>query len=137
MKTYEESLAFIKEVAAENGMRNANSATLEQLSNFLNRLESVLKIVKQSKPKAGQFTQDVRKHRKNQKIHFKRRFLERVGYISTDEKYDELCDLVKRDGKFLSKREGSDQSTFLVNYNGLNLKVVYNAYKNILITVLS
>ena len=76
-------------------------------------------------------------HRDNQKFHFQSRFYERVGYILSDVKYDELCNVIRTDGKFLYKREEANQSVFAVNFEGINIKVVYDPFKNILITVLS
>ena len=132
----EESLKFIHEVASENGMLNVEKATLGQIYSFLDSLSQYKpKPVKDSIPKVLSKSEKA-KLKKSQKIHFKRRFLERVGYILTDEKYKILCDLVKKEGQFVSKHEGADQSIFTVMFERNRLKVVYNCFTNTLITVL-
>jgi len=132
----QESLKFVQSVASENGMLNVEKATLGQIYSFLDSLSCSRSIPKKIKTDKVLTKKEKTKLKNNQKIHFKRRFQERVGYVLTDEKYDVLCDLIRKDGHFLSKHEGSNQSIFSVNYERINLKVVYNAYDNILITVL-
>jgi hypothetical protein len=132
----QDSLKFVQSVASENGMRNVEKATLGQIYSFLDSLSCIKPIPKKVKTDKVLTKKEKTKLKNNQKIHFKRRFQERVGYVLTDEKYDVLCDLIRKDGHFLSKHEGSNQSIFSVNYERINLKVVYNAYDNILITVL-
>ena len=133
--TEEESLKFVQTVATENGMHNVEKATLGQIYSFLDSLSSIRPVSKGSND-SHLSKKEKRKLKANQKTHFKRRFRDRVGYILTDEKYDVLCNLVKKDGQFLSKHEGSNHSIFSVMYERNNLKVVYNPYDNILITVL-
>lgn len=132
----QESLKFVQCVASENGMLNVEKATLGQIYSFLDSLSCNKPIPKKVKNDKILSRSDKQKLKRNQKTHFKRRFQERVGYVLTDQKYDVLCDLVRKDGHFLSKHEGSNQSIFSVMYERMDLKVVYNPYDNILITVL-
>ena len=132
----QDSLKFVQSVASENGMLNVEKATLGQIYSFLNSLSCSKPILKKVKTDKVLTKKEKTKLKNNQKIHFKRRFQERVGYVLTDEKYDVLCDLVRKDGHFLSKHEGSNQSIFSVMYERMDLKVVYNPYDNVLITVL-
>jgi hypothetical protein len=80
-----------------------------------------------------------KKQRKNsekeaQKVHVKSRFYERVGYILTDERYDELTKTTHTKGKYL--HPGEKGTVYLVNFRGLDLKVVYNIFTRNLITIL-
>jgi hypothetical protein len=69
-----------------------------------------------------------------QKSHFKARFLERVGYILTDSRYEELKNLTHTKGKYL--HPGEKGTVYFVNFRGLHLKVVYNIFTRNLITIL-
>ncbi len=128
--TPQESLQFIKDVCREHGMLESDQASLTQLSIFLNRIYE--------NPKHKFYNNYVSREKKidNQKKHFKLRFFQRVGYILTDDKYKILCDLTKTSGKFIKKHEGSTDSIFKVNFDKVLLKVVYNPFDNVLITVL-
>ena len=72
-------------------------------------------------------------HAKSQKKHFLRRFRERVGYTLTNEKYQALLKIA-RYGKLLGVQERG--STYLVDFEGLSLKIVYNIKSHTLVTVL-
>ena len=69
-----------------------------------------------------------------QKTHCKTRFYERVGYILTDERYEELVKLTHTKGKYL--HPGQKGTVYQVNFRGIDLKVVYNMFTRNLITIL-
>lgn len=71
------------------------------------------------------------------KVHFLKRFRERVGYALSNDKYNELLALVCTSGRFMYKRENEVGSVYNVRFNGLTLKVVFDPFKQSLITVLS
>jgi hypothetical protein len=71
----------------------------------------------------------------NQKKHFKQRWYERCGFILTDEKYDQIAELTHKTGVFLHKC-WSGNSVFKVKIDGAWTLIVYDALKQIPITVL-
>ena len=71
------------------------------------------------------------------KVHFLKRFRERVGYALSNDKYNELLALVSVSGRFMYKRENEVGAVYNVRFNGLTLKVVYDVLTQSLITVLS
>jgi hypothetical protein len=70
------------------------------------------------------------------RIHFQRRFLERVGFILTDEKYEELLEKTKKDGLF-RHRTKTNNSVYRVEYLDMRLLVVYDPFNQSLITILT
>lgn len=74
--------------------------------------------------------------KENDKTHFKRRWLERLGYECTDKKYRELIAEVKKNGRFLHKGHDVEHSVYLIDHDNFKIKVVYNPFKESLITVL-
>lgn len=66
-------------------------------------------------------------HKKAKKKHFFSRWEERVGEKLTEEKYQILLDKVKKDGK---------SSVYRLKFDNLELKLAYDAFRNILVTVL-
>lgn len=68
-------------------------------------------------------------------IHFKERFFQRVGFILTDEKYLQLKNSIVSKGKFL--HDARNGGCYRIEFEGLKLRVIYNPFKDILITVLS
>ena len=74
------------------------------------------------------------------KIHFKRRFKERVGYEISDTQYEDLKRLVKSEGRFLrmsNDLNNPNGSIYSVKYENIEMVVVYDAFKDTLITILS
>lgn len=72
--------------------------------------------------------------KKAQEFHFKQRFYERVGYHISDKEYENLRNSIQTIGKYI--HPGESGSVFLINYRGINLKVVFNIITQTLITVL-
>lgn len=69
-----------------------------------------------------------------QREHFKGRFYERVGYNISNDTYEQLKNSIKKNGRFIHK--GENGSVFIIDFRGVSLKVVYNIFKDSLITVL-
>jgi hypothetical protein len=69
-----------------------------------------------------------------QKEHFKTRFFQRVGYILSDSKYNELKAETSKNGTYL--HPGTSGSVYRVAFGGMNMRVVYNPFTDILITIL-
>lgn len=69
------------------------------------------------------------------KMHFIRRFRERVGYTLSKSAYDELLRDFCVNSKFLYKNKDIG-SVYAFVFRGVNLRVVYDAFKQHLITVL-
>lgn len=76
-----------------------------------------------------------RNHHKYQRGHFVNRFRERFGYTLTDDGYNEILAAVKRSGRFLYRREDGTGSTYGVKFRNENIKVVYDAFTETLITI--
>lgn len=76
-------------------------------------------------------------HNGASKVHFHRRFRERVGYALSENGYEEILELVKAEGKFLYRRPNEIGAVFFLRFKGLPLKVVYDGFSNKLITLLS
>jgi hypothetical protein len=75
------------------------------------------------------------KKKQSQKIHFKRRFKERVGYEITDDKFNYIKENIIKDGKHLYNTDGGGVYRFTLD--GIDLKIVYCISNNSLVTVLS
>jgi hypothetical protein len=74
------------------------------------------------------------KKKQSQKVHFKRRFKERVGYEITDEKFNFIKKNITKDGKHLYNADGNGVYRF--SLDGIDLKIVYNITNNSLVTIL-
>lgn len=77
-----------------------------------------------------------RDYKRSKKIHFKRRFKERVGYELTDDRYNEIRDNITNKGVFLYRSEGGS-SVYKYDLNGLSIKIAYDTITNVLVTVLT
>jgi hypothetical protein len=76
-------------------------------------------------------------HKKSQKIHFRNRWKERTGNILTDDQYQDLLNMVKRDGVLLYRsKDGGNGSVFRLKYGGAYLKIVYDPFSHTLISLL-
>jgi len=73
----------------------------------------------------------------SRRFHFQKRWRERVGEVLSNQKYTELCNLTRTTGKFLY-RDSVDElgSVYGIKYMGMSMKVVFDAFKGELITIL-
>jgi len=69
------------------------------------------------------------------KKHFMTRFRERVGYALSNSSYNELLCNFSLQGKFLYKNKEVG-SVYAFTFRGTNLRIVYDPFKQHLITVL-
>lgn len=69
--------------------------------------------------------------RKVQKMHFKKRMLERFGYEISDSEYEELCLETKKRGRILNKERGI--VTIVWKFGEMN--VAYDSERNTLVTI--
>ena len=74
----------------------------------------------------------VKSKREARRIHFQARFRQRMGYILTDVKYQEMLDAPKT---FLYKSKDL-ASVYGMKFQGMPIKVVYDAFSHELITIL-
>ena len=79
----------------------------------------------------------VNSHAESQKTHFIQRFYERMGYKLTDAGYARILELLSSNetSRFLYK-SADIGSVYNVRFEGHLLRVVYDAFKKSLITVL-
>jgi len=70
------------------------------------------------------------------KPHVKLRFFQRVGYILTDEKYNQLLEAVRTTGRCISNKK-EDSSLWSVDFEGVRLKVAYKPFEGKIITILT
>lgn len=76
------------------------------------------------------------KHKVARKIHFFKRFYERVGYVIDDIEYERLQNKVKESGRFLYRRPNDIGAVYQIYFRGASLRVVYDVFSHSLITVL-
>jgi len=74
-------------------------------------------------------------HKNSKKIHFQRRFRDRVGWILNDNSYEELKILTRKEGRFVKSDERG--AVFEIKYKSVKFKVVYCLKDDSLVTVLS
>lgn len=73
-------------------------------------------------------------HKTNCRIHFSNRFRERIGYEFTPETERRLRDYLKT-ARFIGPGKGLN-SIWRVNFDGMSINVVWNKFKDILVTIL-
>jgi hypothetical protein len=73
-------------------------------------------------------------YKSNCRIHFSNRFRERIGYEFTDGTEKRLRESLKN-AKFIGPGDGLN-SVWRVNFDGMEIKVVWNRFKDILVTTL-
>lgn len=72
------------------------------------------------------------------KIHFQKRWRERVGEILSDKEYKEFCFKTQRTGKFLHRsNENPHSSCFLVKHKERYVRVMFDSFRLELLTVLT
>lgn len=74
-----------------------------------------------------------KKKKKCQKIHFKNRFKERLGYDITDECFSYIRDNITKEGKHLYNKDNG--GVYRYKIDGVDYKIVYNIATNTLITI--
>jgi len=67
--------------------------------------------------------------------HFKIRWKIRMGYICIDSRYDEIRHTLKTTGRLLD-RQPNGRHKYLVRYEGMNLKIIFDPKLNEMVTLL-